>query len=89
MNTTTKKKRPKPYRISLTLNGTTLTGEGTTALEALQQIKRPVKIVTKGKLTITNGETEREVMLMPVNLKRLFYPSAQSFLAKRFSFGMK
>lgn len=82
-------KKKKPYVISITMGDKTYKGEGETALEALQSIDRPLKIFLKGVVTIQTEKDERKILLMPINLKRLFYPSAQPYLIKRFTFGMK
>jgi hypothetical protein len=82
-------KKKKPYVISLTLGDVTHTGEGDTLLEALESIKKPVKIISKGKFTVTNGEKSLERTLMPVKIKRLFMPITQFYQARAFSLLLK
>jgi hypothetical protein len=77
------------YTFTLVHGAESFVGTGETALGALQNLKKPLKIITKGFITISNGRSERKLMFMPVQLKRMFYPSAQPFLARRFTFGMK
>ena len=93
---TKKKRKAKPvekekpaYSISIKLGDQVLQGHGANALEALASIPRPVKIVTKGLLTIVNGTRRAEKMYMPVDCRRLFYPSAQYVVAKKLEFLLK
>ena len=81
--------KPDTFSITLTLGDETLRGSGATALEALQALPVPSKIVGKGFLTITNGLLKKEQMLMPVRLKRLFWPNAQAIQAKYLTLGLK
>ena len=88
---TVKKEKPakKIYTISITQDGKTTKGTGATALEALQAVVKPIKIVSKVFLTITDGTRKAEMMYMPVKAKRLFYPIAQVIVAKQFEYLMK
>lgn len=93
--TMAKKKIVKPkceepkWNFHLVMGTEVFTGEGATALEALQSIPKPVKIFNKGLLTITQGELKK-VMDMPVpRLRRMFYPSAQPILIKWIASGLK
>lgn len=86
-NTPTK----SPFVITLKIGSDTLTGKGETAFDALNTLKVPEKIVGKGFLTIECGKAKREMMLLPVRLKRLFYSSRNTRIinAKALSLGMK
>lgn len=83
------KKTKKPYVISLTLGDNTLEGRGDSVYEALSSIKKPLKIVGKTFLIVTNGDKKATQMLMPVRAKRLFYPMAQLMLAKQIQLLLK
>lgn len=82
-----KKKSPHkvgapPYTVSLKLGDTLLEGSGTTVLQALRAIQKPVKITTKSILTVTQGDkTHSRGMTIP-RAKRLFYPAAQIYIAE-------
>ena len=80
---------PKSYFISLAFGGEVYEGSGATVLEALKSMPRPVKIVSKGLLKLTDGVKKFEQMWMPVRLKRLFYPQAQGVLAKQLTYLLK
>lgn len=70
------------YTIELNLNGTVTSSTGPTALQALQGLERPLKIVTKGIVTVRHGEKVKQLFFMPPALKRMFYPLAQITYAK-------
>lgn len=76
------------YTITLTLGNDVLKGKGETPLDALQSIKRPIKITTKGLLVISNGEKQNEHYLSIPRVKRLFYPLAQAVISKQLAFGL-
>lgn len=71
--------------ITVKLGTETYKGSGDTLLEALQSLPRPVKIISRGLVTIEEGEKNVERMLMPMKMKRLWFKSAQYLLAKQFS----
>lgn len=77
---------PKPteslYTIELILGDDVFTSTGVTALEALQNLERPLKIVTKGLVVVHHGEKTKELFFMPLQLKRLFFPLGQKATAK-------
>jgi hypothetical protein len=74
------------FTISVRLGGKTIEATGDTMFEAMNKLPMPHKIVTKGVVTVGLGDKTREIMLMPSQLKRLFYPNALMYTAKRFSF---
>lgn len=91
----TTKKRAAPqvetkaeYTISLTLGDLQYHGQGASMLEALQTLPKPPKMFLKGIVRISNGVKTRELVYTPTEVKRLFYPIAQKFMAKRFSYGL-
>ena len=77
------------FVFSLDMGGQILEGEGVTALEALRAIPVPTKIMSKGVLTITQGDKKKVMLFMPPRLKRLFYHQAQPIIIKWLVSGMK
>ncbi len=86
----TTKKEPKcEYSISITFGEDVFSGAGDTVLEALQSTPRPVKIVSKGLIQMTDGQKTVVRMWQPAVIKRMFYPNAQALFAKRLAYLMK
>lgn len=81
--------KAKPFKIVITLGEEKHRGQGVTVFEALKGIAKPVKITTKAFLTISQGDKTSNQVLMPVQTKRLFYPSAQLYLAKQLELLLK
>lgn len=77
------------YTIKITQGSDTVEGKGATVLEALQAVTKPLKIVSKVFLEITDGTRKGGMMFMPTRAKRLFYPNAQVVLAKQLHYLMK
>lgn len=79
------------YSLSLNLGGSIIKSEGDTPTEALAGLKRPAKIMSKGVLTVSDGEKKREILLQPVKVKRLFMYSrgTQEVIAKQIFAGLK
>lgn len=79
------------YHISVQLGDKKYSGSGVTALEALQAIPRPPKLMNKGVITVKQGDRVRTQVMFPIRLKRLFYtsPTFQAIHAKSLSFGFK
>lgn len=73
------------FKITLKLGGKVLTGEGKTMFEALNKLPVPNKIVSKGVLSV-GKDKPYEMVLMPSQLKRLFYPLALPYTAKKLTF---
>lgn len=93
-----KKKTPKveapkeeQYVISVQIGTDKYQGSGATALEALQAIGTPKKLMNKGVITVTKGTQTKTHLMFPIRLKRLFYtsPTFQAIHAKSLSFGFK
>ena len=79
----------QPFEISIKMGDTILYGKGTTALEALQSIERPTKIIQKSIFTISHGNKRKEILFTPVKMRRIFFPSAQPILIKWLAAGLK
>lgn len=86
---TPKTKEDKAYQISLALGDETFKGSGNTMLEALRSITPPVKVTTKGVIKATSGAKKMEATLVVPKVKRLFYPLAQTILAKQLDYLMR
>jgi hypothetical protein len=82
-------KKKKPCVVSVTIGDKTFEGEGETVYEALQAVKRPLKIMGKTYVTVTDGQRKLETMYMPVRARRMFAPLAQYVFAKQFDVLMK
>lgn len=76
------------FSITLQLGDVVTQGTGSSMFEALQSIPKPMKIVSKGTVTLSNGVKTRTLAYTPVQIKRLFFPLAQKVIAKQFSYGM-
>ena len=67
-------RKAKPnFSITLTLGDQVFKGKGETALDALQSIPKPVKLMSKGTFFMTDGVKEFETLMYPIRLRRLFY----------------
>ena len=64
------KKKTEPYRIVLQANGQKYEASGENFLDALAQIK-PEAYKTKGVFHIYAGKSEANVLMAPVQMKRL------------------
>jgi len=84
-----KKTEEKSFTVSLSLGDKIYTGYGENTLSALRSIVPPIKIFTKGTITVTDGQKQMKQTWMPVKLKRLFYPLSQPVLAKQLTYLMK
>lgn len=81
MKTTIKRKKveikkestPPQFSISITLGTDVYKGEGASPIEALQSIPKPLKIMTKGVVRVSDGVKTKEVLMYPLRLRRLFY----------------
>lgn len=79
------------YKITLTIGDKTVVGKGEAAVDALQALPHPGKLMAKGVLTITDGTRENTINMNPVHLKRLFYnsPGIQAVRAKQLMMGLQ
>lgn len=93
--TTTKKVKQSEesrsnFSVTITMGTDVYKGEGETALAALSVIPKPVKIMAKGVVRITDGEKVKEVLMYPLRLRRLFYNKLfQEIQLKSLCMGMK
>lgn len=84
------KKLKEKFEISLQLGDETYEAKGATIEEALKNLPRPDKIMTKGVLTVKHGNALRIEMMFPTRLKRLFYNKLfQQIQAKNLTIGLK
>lgn len=75
-------KKADEWRISIKLGSMAICGAGKTALEALRNVPQPLKITTKGIITISHGAKKKELVYTVPKLRRLFYPIAQPIIIK-------
>lgn len=71
--TTTKKPVTSEFSITLTIGKDIYQGTGKTALEALQSLPKPAKIMSKGVVRVENEGKFKEILMIPLRLRRLFY----------------
>lgn len=86
------KKVPPPepvYTMTVTIGDVTLTGQGNSALKALEALQKPAKITTKVFVSLSDGERRVDKLFMPGPAKRLFYPQAQYIQARNLLFLLK
>lgn len=67
------KKQENEFNITLTVGKDVYNGSGKTALEALQSLPKPEKIMSKGLVRVENEGKSKEVLMFPIRLRRLFY----------------
>jgi len=68
-----KKADKSQFSIKLTIGDKVYQGKGKTALDALVSIPKPLKIMNKGILELSDGTKKKEILMYPIRLKRLFY----------------
>lgn len=85
----TEPKKQPHFSITLRIGNDVYSGEGETALEALQKIEKPVKIFQKSVLTVREGDKSKEMLMMPVKVKRIFFPSSQPIIVKWLFAGLR
>lgn len=88
-NTDSKIEEKVEFRITADFGEEVVSSTGETILEALENLKRPVKIVGKTFIRLSHGKKVSKLMFMPVRAKRLFYPNAQVYLSKQLEFLLK
>lgn len=88
-----KRKRPLKdtprYAITLKMGDTLIASTGSTLLQALHSLTKPVKITTKSIITVTHGEKQFSRGLTIPMANRLFYPAAQIYHAKNYALLLK
>lgn len=82
---------PTIYTLTLTMGDKVYKSSGISPTEALGNLEKPAKIMSKGTLKITSGELYKELLMQPVRIKRLFYHSrgVQDVIAKQLFTVMK
>lgn len=81
-------KSKHPYGLSLKLGDNVFKSSGETMIDALSALPKPGKILAKGVLTVRIGEESKDKLLMPLRVRRLFYPNIQRVIAKQLEVGL-
>lgn len=81
--------KPLEYKLTITLADQVLKGKGASALEALQSIKKPIKIFTKANIELSYGKKSCFQTWQPIKVKRLFFPLAQGIMSKQLEYLLK
>lgn len=76
------------YTLELSIGGELFTSTAPTPLEALKNLDHPVKMITKGTITVRHGDRTKELFFMPIRMKRMFYPLALVANAKMLGMNM-
>lgn len=85
-----KKLETKDFKITLTMGNNVYRGQGVTAFEALASMAKPEKIMSKGVVLVESEGKKKELIMMPLRLKRLFYNKIfQEIQAKWLGSGLK
>ena len=79
------KKETKNFSLTLSLGDKVYKSKGANFLEALKELKMPVKIMSKAILTLSDGERSYDLDYLPLKTKRLFWKNSQPILAKQFN----
>jgi len=77
-------KSKKTFSLSLALGDKTYKSKGATFLDALKELPKPEKIMSKAILTLSDGERSYGLDYLPLKTKRLYWKNAQPLLAKQF-----
>ena len=86
MTATKTETKTNKFILTITLGNDVLKGSGLTVLEALQSIKKPVKIFTKGHIGLSHAGKSMEKTWQPVKVKMLFQKIAQPILSKQLEY---
>lgn len=76
------------FVLELSIGGELFKSSAPTVLEALENLERPQKIITKGTITVRHGSRKKELFFMPMAMKRIFYPLARVPMAKMLGMNM-
>lgn len=76
------------FILELSIGGELFKSSAPTVLEALENLERPQKIITKGTITVRHGSRKKELFFMPMAMKRIFYPLARVPMAKMLGMNM-
>ena len=77
------------YSIVITLGDKILRGEGATLGEALANIPRPLKVVSRGTVVVSTENDSKVLAYKPHQIKRLFFPIARHVVIKQLQFGLQ
>ena len=72
----------------MTLGNEKYEGVGKNAYEALTNLSVPPKIFPKGFLVAKKGDKKKELTLLPIVVKKFFYPNMRRQFAKQLEFGI-
>jgi hypothetical protein len=75
MKKSSPKKNSAAYSITLTFGGKQYKGSGSSPGEALASLERPPKLMAKGLVAVEYDGLKKQMLMSPVQLKRLFYNS--------------
>lgn len=89
MSTKEKKDKAVRYTLRFAQGDCTTESEGGDVLEAIMNLRRPLKVTGKCIVTVEHAGRRAEMMLMPAKARRLFYPIARSYFAKQFEYLLK
>jgi len=84
-----KTEKSSDYKITIQYGDDIIVGKGATMLEALAELKTPVKIIAKAFVTLEQGNRQYKTMLFPARSKRIFHKIARITLAKQFELLLK
>ncbi len=76
------------WTLSLQLGNELYESFGETMFEALTNLSRPQKMLTKSVLTVTHGDNSKTLSLSSLQLKRLFFPIGRVWNAKMLGTGL-
>lgn len=72
----TRTRAEKPaFSLTLVMGGRTYSGVGATEADALSNLERPNKIMAKGVLTVSSGDSKKVIAMTPLRIKQLFLTS--------------
>ena len=83
------KKVETNFTVKLKLGDKVYENSAPTPYEAFAKLKKPEKINLKGILFLSDGTKTKEIGMLPIRLRRLFYSKTQSILVKSLILGMK
>lgn len=84
-----KKEIESNFSVKLKLGNEVYESSAPTPYEAFANLKKPTKINLKGVLIMSDGIKTKEIGMLPIRLRRLFYSKTQSILVKNLTLGMK
>ena len=77
------------FTITIKTDSHTFSGAGITALDAMRAVRPPsLDLIGSGSVTITRGNSMREMYYSGVQLKRLLNPDNQQVLVQELAQGM-